>query len=373
MDIWTSGARAGDHRRMKRSMRRFALALLILSCAAGPAVPARTEVAVESPPPPPPGASVAPCVVSGSGETRTSAAWRTELVLHEEKTKDSPIVHVVTPDVVGGTWSEFPPAERSGRAHLVIGGGPTPAARIGGWTPLEGRVFQTRRDTIVVRDHVWMFGTEVVLRGTEPHTGRLTVTRPTLGLTTPDTAVASAACDDLAYERDRIDPEISVVLPPATKQAVDGTVKLRPAPGGSVVYTITRSSGARLVLAVAEERDGWLRVLGAVDVLRFDGWIPSNEAVPLNGGAAGRLGGSHITRPPTVHFGRSMMVAKETPLLLGHDADDARAIGVLEVQAKLDVIGNGKRASIRFSPRVLAAPEGLTFFADDADLAVVPP
>ena len=103
------------------------------------------------------------------------------------------------------------------------------------------------------------------------------------------------------------------------------------------------------------------------------GWIPSNEAVPLNGGAAGRLGGSHITRPPTVHLGRSMMVAKETPLLLGHDADDARAIGVLEVQAKLDVIGNGKRASIRFSPRVLAAPEGLTFFADDADLAVVPP
>lgn len=356
-------------------MKRTALGLVLfaLSCAAGPAPPARTEVSVELPPPAPLTPTVAACVVSGSGETRTPSSWRTELVIHDDRTKDSPIVHVVTPDVVGGTWSEFPPADRSGRAHLVIGGGPTPAARIGGWTALAGRVFQTRRDTIVVRNHVWMFGAEVELRGTEAQTGRLTVTRPTLGLTVPDTVVASAACDDLAYDRERIDPEISVVLPPATKQAVDATVKLRPAPGGSVVYTIARAGGARLVLAVAEQRDGWLRVLGSVDVLRFDGWIPSNEAVPLNGGATGRLGGSHITHAPTFHLGRSMMVAKETPLLLGHTADDARAIGVLEVQAKLDVVGNGKRAEIRFMPRAIEPPEGLFFYADDADLALIPP
>jgi hypothetical protein len=110
-----------------------------------------------------------------------------------------------------------------------------------------------------------------------------------------------------------------------------------------------------------------------VEVLRFDGWVRDAEVEPLEGGGHGRLGGSHQTRPPTVRFGRPMMVGKETPLYLGKDEKTARQIGLLEVQARLDVVGSGKRVLIRFVPPILSAPDDLNFYADEADLGEMPP
>lgn len=336
-----------------------------LACGTPP--PARTEVAVA------PLAEThgvdsvgerASCVVTGSGEA-TIAGAHADFVLYDGRTSDVPLARVVSSHEVAGAWNEFPSGSRGERARFVTGNGKMPIARIAGWTPLRGRGFTTRRDTIVVPSHVWLVG-GVVVEITGARAGGLVVQRPSNWLAEPKLVSAHAQCADVAYES-YVEAEVSVELPAATRQAADGRVALRAAPGAAVVFTIA-TNDSRIVLVADAPAGGWVHVRGALDVLRFDGWVAESETAALAGSGHGRLGGSHTTRAPTIRGGQPMSARIETALYLGKTPEDARAIGVLEIQARLDVMGRGKRAEVRFSPMVLIAPEGMGFYVDEADL-----
>lgn len=358
-------------------MKRLAPLLplgLAIACAGAPATPARVEIAVAPPPTSAEGGAPQRCTIVGAGELRHPGHSRLAFVVHAERTGDAPIAVITMSENVGVTWSELPSADAKvpGRAHVLLGGGALPSARLGGWASLEERSFQTRRDAIVVPDHVWLLGgLEVQLRGVRGDA--LVVARPWTGLAVPGSVEATTACGDVAYEIDRIDPEVTSTATGATMQAKLASIALRTVPSGPVVFTITQPKAWRFPIATGERRDGFVRVWGTADVLRFDGWIAESEVEPLSGSGQGRLGGSHQTRPPTIRFGRPMMVAKETPLYLGKTAEDAKEIGVLEVQARLDVTGSGKRVEVRFTPMILRPPDDFHYYADEADLGASGP
>ncbi len=351
---------------LRAAVRFVFIALACAGCATPKATP-RAEVDV-APPVVPSATAPERCVVSGGGELRIGSATRGDFWLHEDRERESPLLRVHMTDSVGAEFTRFPPADRPGRTHVVLGGGSLPAVRVEGWTAIGERVFVTRRDTIVVPSHVWLVGgLEVKVRGARGD--GLEIERPS-AVVTGERVVAEARCADLTYERDRVDPEITVADAPPALEAKDGSLALRSAPGSAVVYAI---HARRMYLAVSEHRGGWVHVSGTIEVLRFDGWIPEEETTPLTGKTTGRLGGSHQTRPPMIHRGRDMLAAKETTLYLGRAPEDARAIGTIEVQAHLDVTGHGKRAQLTFTPPVVVPPDDLFFFADDADLGAATP
>ena len=175
-------------------------------------------------------------------------------------------------------------------------------------------------------------------------------------------------CADVAYEPKRLEAEPPPVLPTATLEAVGNALHLRGQPGGPIVYEL--GSEGRLDVAVTGTKDAWRRIEGHVDRVRFDGWVAATEIAPITNAAHGRLGGSHRSRPPSIRQGRIMQVVHETPLLMGLDAATARAVGVLEVGAKLDAVGTvaGETFDVRFYPALLVPPDGMRFFAQAADL-----
>ncbi len=345
-----------------------ASAAMLVACAGAAPVP-RTEVAVAPPPPDTTAAPPTACTIAGDGEFRANGWSHAPFVVQRERTGDDPIAVVTSTSDVGVAWSQLPSAvlPSGARAHVALGAGHEPAAKIGGWAPLQDRVFQLRAEATVVTGHVWVVGgIDVQVRGMRD--GSVVVTRAQSGVVEPEKLEATARCADVVWMRDRVEPEPGLVLAPATLQARGGAIDLSATPGGATVQRIVVRPRERFPLTELGRAPGSVRVAAYAGVLRFDGWVVEGQTEPLGPPGVGRLGGSHLTRPPVVRMGRAMVAAKETPLYLGKTATDAKPIGTLEVGAKLDVVGTGGRAELRFAPRLLDAPEGLAFFADDADL-----
>jgi hypothetical protein len=345
------------------------LVVLVLGACAPAATPIpRTEVAVA-----PASASEAPpaaCTIAGDGEYVRGYGPRPRLVVQRERTGDDPIAVVAQTDQVGVAWSELPTAGVAGaRAHVVLGRGVQPAAKIGGWSSLDDRIFQLQGEAVVVPDHVWLIGgIDVLVRGVK--NGAVVVARTLrTGFEAPATVEALAKCTNVVWRRDAVPNDRGPLLAPATLQARFGAVELHASPGGPIVQRLAATTGARFPLTELAREASWVHVTAYLGVLRFDGWVAADQTEPLGPPGVGRLGGSHLTRPPIVHSGRAMIATKETMLYLGTSADDAKPIGVLEVGAKLDVVGSGARAALNFAPRLLEPPEDRRFFADEADLA----
>jgi hypothetical protein len=312
----------------------------------------------------------AACVITGPGELEGPLEHGGPFSLYSAPTSDEALVTVQRPSNVPLAWTDLPtPVEvggPGGRARVRTGGGVPPLARVTGWASLEKRVFQLRREADIVPDHVWLdAGLDVEVRGF--HAGRVYVTRRTY-LVEPTEVVAMAHCADVAYEPKRLEVEATPVLTSATLESLGHRLHLRARPDGPVVYEL--AAEGQLTVGVVATKDAWRRVEGHLDRVRFDGWVLASELAPMTSEGHGRLGGSHRSKPPTMRGGRLMQVVRETPLLMGPDAATAQPVGILEVGAKLDVVGITRDGitDVRFYPALLVPPDGMLFFAKEADL-----